>query len=99
RLDEVVPAAQVVSRIDAELPIEPIEPNYPGEVAQRWRYRDGSGELGIVASVTQAFCRTCPRARLSIEGRLYLGLFPSPGYAVRLAGLRFALAAARRRQR
>jgi cyclic pyranopterin phosphate synthase len=83
RLDQVVPAAQVVARIGAEMPLEPIEPNYPGEVAQRWRYRDGGGELGIVASVTQAFCRTCTRARLSIEGRLYLCLFASQGYDLR----------------
>ena len=83
RLDQVVAAADVVARIDAEMPIEAIEPNYPGEVAQRWRYRDGSGELGIVASVTQAFCRTCTRARLSIEGQLYLCLFASQGHDLR----------------
>jgi cyclic pyranopterin phosphate synthase len=83
RLDQVVPAAEVVRRIDAELPLEPMEPNYPGEVAQRWRYRDGSGEIGIVASVTQAFCRSCTRARLSIEGRLYLCLFASQGHDLR----------------
>jgi GTP 3',8-cyclase len=83
RLDEVVPAAQVVALIDAEMPLAPIEPNYPGEVARRWRYRDGGGEIGVVASVTQAFCRTCTRARLSIEGRLYLCLFASQGYDLR----------------
>jgi cyclic pyranopterin phosphate synthase len=83
RLDQVVPAAEVVARIDAEMPLEPIEPNYPGEVAQRWRYRDGDGELGIVASVTQAFCRSCTRARLSIEGRLYLCLFATQGHDLR----------------
>ncbi|HEX4599475.1 MAG TPA: GTP 3',8-cyclase MoaA [Burkholderiaceae bacterium] len=83
RLDQVVPAAEVVARIGAELPLDPIEANYPGEVAQRWRYRDGGGELGVVASVTQAFCRTCTRARLSIEGRLYLCLFATQGYDLR----------------
>jgi cyclic pyranopterin phosphate synthase len=78
-----VPASEVVARIDAEMPLEPIEPDYPGEVAQRWRYRDGHGEIGIVASVTQAFCRACTRARLSTEGRLYLCLFASQGYDLR----------------
>src|SRR6202045_3716812 len=60
-----------------------MEPNYPGEVARRWRYRDGQGEIGVVASVTQAFCRTCTRARLSTEGSLYLCLFASQGYDLR----------------
>jgi cyclic pyranopterin phosphate synthase len=83
RLEQVVPASEIVSRIDAEIPLEAIDPNYPGEVAQRWRYRDGGGEIGVVASVTQAFCRTCTRARLSIEGRLYLCLFASQGYDLR----------------
>jgi cyclic pyranopterin phosphate synthase len=83
RLDEVVPASEIVARIDAEMPLEPIEPNYSGEVAQRWRYRDGGGEIGVVASVTQAFCRDCTRARLSIEGRLYLCLFASQGHDLR----------------
>jgi GTP 3',8-cyclase len=83
RLDQVVPASEIVARIDAEMPLEPVEPNYPGEVAQRWRYRDGQGEIGIVASVTQAFCRTCTRARLSTEGRLYLCLFASQGHDLR----------------
>ncbi|HEX4584843.1 MAG TPA: GTP 3',8-cyclase MoaA [Burkholderiaceae bacterium] len=83
RLDQVVPASEIVARIDAEMPLEAIEPNYPGEVARRWRYRDGSGEIGVVASVTQAFCRTCTRARLSIEGQLYLCLFASQGHDLR----------------
>jgi cyclic pyranopterin phosphate synthase len=83
RLDQVVPASEIVARIDAEMPLEPIEPNYPGEVARRWRYRDGAGEIGVVASVTQAFCRACTRARLSIEGRLYLCLFASQGHDLR----------------
>jgi cyclic pyranopterin phosphate synthase len=83
RLDQVVPAAEIVARIDSETPLEPIEPNYEGEVAQRWRYREGGGEVGVVASVTQAFCRECTRARLSIEGRLYLCLFAATGYDLR----------------
>lgn len=83
RLEQVVPASEIVARIDAELPLEPLDPNYPGEVARRWRYRDGRGEIGVVASVTQAFCRDCTRARLSIEGRLYLCLFASQGYDLR----------------
>jgi cyclic pyranopterin phosphate synthase len=83
RLDEVVPSAEVIGRIDAELPLEPVEANYPGEVAERWRYRDGSGEIGVISSVTQAFCRDCTRARLSTEGRLYLCLFAGAGYDLR----------------
>jgi cyclic pyranopterin phosphate synthase len=83
RLEEVVPAAEVVRRIDAELPLEPVGANYPGEVASRWRYRDGSGELGVIASVTQPFCRTCTRARLSTEGKLYTCLFAAAGHDLR----------------
>lgn len=83
RLDDVVPSAEVVRRIDAEMPLEPVEPNYHGEVAERWRYRDGSGEIGVISSVTQAFCRDCTRARLSTEGRLYLCLFAGAGYDLR----------------
>jgi cyclic pyranopterin phosphate synthase len=83
RLDDVVPSAEVVRRISAEMPLEPVEPNYHGEVAERWRYRDGSGEIGVISSVTQAFCRDCTRARLSTEGRLYLCLFAGAGYDLR----------------
>jgi len=83
RLDDVVPSREVVRRIDAELPLEPAQPNYSGEVAERWRYRDGSGEVGVISSVTQAFCRDCTRARLSTEGRLYLCLFATGGYDLR----------------
>jgi cyclic pyranopterin phosphate synthase len=83
RLDDVVPSAEVVRRIDAELPLEAVEPNYTGEVAERWRYRDGSGEIGVISSVTQAFCRDCTRARLSTEGRVYLCLFAGAGYDLR----------------
>jgi GTP 3',8-cyclase len=83
RLDDVVPAAEIVSTIDAELPLEPLEPNYRGEVARRWRYRDGSGEIGVIASVTQPFCGDCTRARLSAEGRLYTCLFGVRGHDLR----------------
>jgi cyclic pyranopterin phosphate synthase len=83
RLDDVVPAAEIVATIDAELPIEPAEPNYRGEVAKRWRYRDGGGEIGVIASVTQPFCGDCTRARLSAEGRLYTCLFGMRGHDLR----------------
>jgi cyclic pyranopterin phosphate synthase len=83
RMDDVVPSSEVIRRIDAELPLEAIDPNYPGEVAERWRYRDGSGEIGVISSVTHAFCRDCTRARLSTEGRLYLCLFAQRGYDLR----------------
>ncbi len=83
RLDEVVPSAEVVAMIAADAPLEPIDPNYPGEVAQRWRYRDGSGEIGVVSSVTRAFCGTCTRARLSTDGRLYTCLFAEAGHDLR----------------
>ena len=85
RLDDVVPARQIVEMIDAEMSIEPIEPNYEGEVANRYRYRDGSGEIGIIASVTQPFCRTCTRARLSADGSLYTCLFATVGHDLRAA--------------
>jgi GTP 3',8-cyclase len=83
RLDDVVPAAEIVAAIDAELPVEPVDPNYEGEVAKRWRYRDGSGEIGVIASVTQPFCGACTRARLSAEGRLYTCLFAVRGHDLR----------------
>ena len=83
RLDDVVPASEIVARINAEMPLEPIGANYDGEVAERWRYRDGSGEIGVIASVTRAFCRTCTRARLSTEGRLYFCLFADRGVDLR----------------
>jgi cyclic pyranopterin phosphate synthase len=83
RMDDVVPSAEVIGRIDAEMPVEAIEANYAGEVAERWRFRDGSGEIGVISSVTQAFCRDCTRARLSTEGRLYLCLFAQQGYDLR----------------
>jgi cyclic pyranopterin phosphate synthase len=83
RLDDVVPAAEIVAAIDAEFPLEPLEPGYRGEVASRYRYEDGGGEIGVIASVTQPFCRDCTRARLSAEGRLYTCLFASRGHDLR----------------
>jgi len=83
RMDDVVPSAEVVRMIDAEMPLEAIDPNYYGEVAERWRYRDGRGEIGVISSVTQAFCRTCTRARLSTDGMLYTCLFATSGYDLR----------------
>jgi cyclic pyranopterin phosphate synthase len=83
RMDDVVPAAEIIKTIGAEMPLEPIEPNYKGEVAERWRYKDGSGEIGVIASVTQAFCGTCTRARLSAEGKLYTCLFAIKGHDFR----------------
>jgi cyclic pyranopterin phosphate synthase len=80
RMDEVVPSAEVVQRISARWPLEPIEPNYPGEVAERWRYADGAGEIGVISSVTQAFCSSCTRMRLSTEGALYTCLFAQHGH-------------------
>lgn len=83
RMNDVVPSAEVVRRIAAELPLMPIDPNYRGEVAERWAYADGSGEIGVISSVTQAFCHDCTRARLSTEGKLYLCLFAQRGYDLR----------------
>jgi cyclic pyranopterin phosphate synthase len=83
RLDDVVPAAELVARISAELPLEPVDPAYRGEVARRWRYTDGSGEIGVIASVTQPFCGDCTRARVSAEGRLYTCLFATRGHDLR----------------
>jgi cyclic pyranopterin phosphate synthase len=83
RLDDVLPSREVVERIDAVHPLEPADPNYPGEVAERWRYRDGTGEVGVISSVTQPFCSDCSRARLSTEGRLYTCLFAGAGHDLR----------------
>jgi cyclic pyranopterin phosphate synthase len=83
RLDEVVPAPEIVAAIDAELPLEPLPARYRGEVATRWRFRDGSGEVGIIASVSQPFCGDCTRARLSAEGKLYTCLFSADGHDLR----------------
>ena len=83
RLDDVVSAAEIVSRIDAELPLVPVDANYPGEVARRWRYRDGGGEIGVISSVSQPFCGDCSRARLSADGQLYTCLFGARGHDLR----------------
>ncbi|HEY7061343.1 MAG TPA: GTP 3',8-cyclase MoaA [Chloroflexota bacterium] len=83
RMDDVVPAAEIVATIDAAWPLEPIAPSYRGEVASRYRYRDGAGEIGVIASVTQPFCGDCSRARLSAEGQLYTCLFAGLGHDLR----------------
>ena len=83
RLDDVVPATEILARIDAELPLEPLPPRYPGEVAERYRYRDGGGEVGVIASVTRPFCGACTRARLSADGSLYTCLFATTGHDLR----------------
>ena len=83
RLEDVVPAAELVEMIDAEFPLEPEPPSYPGEVATRWRYRDGVGEIGVIASVTQPFCGACTRARLSAKGELFTCLFATSGMDLR----------------
>ena len=83
RMDDVVTAREIVDLIGAEFPLEPAVPQYRGEVAERWRYRDGGGEIGVIASVTQAFCRDCTRLRLSTEGSLYTCLFATEGHDLR----------------
>ena len=83
RMDDVVSAREIVDAISKEMPLEPADPNYTGEVAERWRYKDGSGEIGVIASVTQAFCRDCTRARISTEGKLYTCLFATSGHDLR----------------
>jgi cyclic pyranopterin phosphate synthase len=83
RLDDVVPAAEILARIDEVFPVEPLEPAYAGEVANRYRYRDGGGEIGIIASVTQPFCGTCTRARVTADGKLYTCLYGTRGHDLR----------------
>jgi cyclic pyranopterin phosphate synthase len=83
RMDDVVTAAEIVARLGAEFPLEPLEPQYRGEVARRWRYLDGRGEVGIIASVSEPFCGDCTRSRLSAEGRLYTCLFAVRGHDLR----------------
>jgi cyclic pyranopterin phosphate synthase len=83
RMDDVLPSREVIERIHAAFPLEQAEPNYTGEVAERWRYRDGGGEVGVISSVTQPFCGDCSRARLSTEGRLYTCLFAAAGHDLR----------------
>jgi len=83
RLDDVVPAREIVAMIDREMPLEPLLAGYRGEVAARYRYRDGSGEIGVISSVTQPFCADCTRARLSADGSLYTCLFATEGHDLR----------------
>ena len=83
QLDHVVPSDEVVERINAEFPIEPVAPGYFGEVAQRYRYLDGSGEIGVISSVTQPFCGSCTRVRLSPQGEVYTCLFGTHGHDLR----------------
>ena len=83
RMDDVISSRELVERIGAIYPLEPVDPQYSGEVAERWRYRDGAGEIGVISSVTQAFCHACTRARLSTEGMLYTCLFAHNGYDLR----------------
>jgi cyclic pyranopterin phosphate synthase len=80
RMDDVVPSAEIVRNIGTRYPLEAVDPNYAGEVAERWRYRDGAGEIGVISSVTQAFCASCNRLRLSAEGSLYTCLFAEHGH-------------------
>ena len=83
KMDQVTPASEIVATINAEMPLEPVEANYVGEVANRYRYTDGSGEIGVIASVTQPFCGDCTRARLSTDGKLFTCLFASQGSDLR----------------
>jgi GTP 3',8-cyclase len=83
RLDDVVTADEILATLDAAFPVEPVAADYPGEVATRWRYRDGAGEIGVIASVTRPFCGDCTRARLSADGSLYTCLFAARGHDLR----------------
>jgi cyclic pyranopterin phosphate synthase len=83
RLDDVVSADEILATVGAEFPLEPMPPTHPGEVAERYRYRDGSGEIGVIASVSRPFCGDCSRARISADGRLYTCLFATTGHDLR----------------
>jgi len=83
RMDDVVPAVEIITAISERWPLEPLEPNYSGEVASRYRYHDGAGEIGVIASVTQPFCGACTRARLSADGKLHTCLFATRGHDLR----------------
>jgi cyclic pyranopterin phosphate synthase len=83
RLDDVVSADEILSTIASELPLEPMPPTHPGEVAERFRYADGGGEIGVIASVSRPFCGDCSRARLSVDGQLYTCLFATTGHDLR----------------
>ena len=83
RMQDVVPAAEILARLDAAMPLVELPPRYPGEVASRWAYRDGGGEVGVIASVTRPFCADCTRARVTADGQLYTCLFASVGHDLR----------------
>ncbi len=83
KMEAVVPSDEVISRINAELPVEEVAPNYSGETSARWRYRDGGGEIGVISSVTKSFCHSCTRLRVSTEGKLFTCLFASGGHDLR----------------
>ena len=83
RLDDVIPSKEIVRQINAVYPIEPADPNYPGEVATRWKFKDGSGEVGFISSVSEPFCKECSRIRLSVDGKLYKCLFATEGFDIR----------------
>jgi cyclic pyranopterin phosphate synthase len=83
RLDDVVSASEILAAVNAEMPLEPLEPSYRGEVARRYRYKDGQGEIGVIASVTQPFCGDCSRLRLSADGSIYTCLFATQGHDFR----------------
>ena len=83
QMGEVVPSAEVISRVNAEFPLEALAPSYAGETSARWRYRDGGGEIGVISSVTQSFCHSCTRARISTEGKLFTCLFATEGHDLR----------------
>ena len=83
KMEEVVPSAEVIARINAELPLEEVASNYPGETSGRWRYLDGGGEIGVISSVTKAFCQSCTRLRVSTEGKLFTCLFATEGHDLR----------------
>jgi cyclic pyranopterin phosphate synthase len=83
KMAEVVPSAEVISRINAALPLEQVAPSYDGETSARWRYRDGRGEIGVISSVTQSFCHSCTRVRISTEGQLFTCLFATRGHDLR----------------
>ena len=83
KMDEVLPSGDIIKRIGERYPLQAIDANYPGEVAQRWRYADGAGEIGVISSVTRAFCAACTRARISTDGKLYTCLFAASGHDLR----------------
>ena len=83
KLDQVIPASEIIRRIDEEMPVEPVDSGYRGEVASRYRYRDGEGEVGVISSVSEPFCGDCTRSRLSTDGSVYTCLFATNGVSLR----------------